>query len=157
VHSFAFMSSDSLQTYMAGRPTLEQFTEIARREFAFLVSEFGLCEEPVPDSKLENRFQVRFVGPACRVSVEGRSFGVAVGVKFQRLGGGHANLSEILPVECQAEAEPLRHPGDQRELLRIAALLVRRHAGAAIRAEPEVYQAAEAIRAETLRKSGQRL
>jgi len=78
---------------------------------------------------------VRFVGSACRIVVEGLSFGASVGVMFERLSGGRAQLFDILAVRCPAAAEPFRHFGDQRALLHHAALSVQQHALDAIRGE----------------------
>ncbi len=127
-------------------PSLDEFTCTARREFAFLVSELDFAEEPMPASEFGNVFQVRFIGSDCRVVVEGRSFGHAVAVTFERLSGGWGRLLDIMSLRCPSEAEPFRRFGDQRMLLKHAARCTRQHASDALRGEAEIYSAAEAQR-----------
>lgn len=127
-------------------PSLDEFICTARREFAFLVSELDFAEEPRPASEFGNAFQVRFMGSGCRVVVEGRSFGHAVAVTFERQSGGWARLLDIVSLRCPSEAEPFRRFGDQRILLKHAARCTLEHASDALRGEAEIYAAAEAQR-----------
>jgi len=127
-------------------PSLDEFTCAARREFAFLVSELDFAEEALPVSNVANPFQVRFIGPGCRVVLEGRSYGRALAVTFERLSGGWARLLDIMTLRCPSEAEPFRRFGDQRILLMHAARCTLAYASDALRGEAEIYAAAETQR-----------
>jgi hypothetical protein len=140
------MPQFSPQDYLSNRPTLDEFIAHAQAEFSFLASDFGFTEEPIRHSARENPFQVRFVDSVCRIVIEGRSFGASVGVMFERLAGGRAQLLDILAVRSPPAAEPLQKFGDQLALLHVASSLVRQHALDAIRGDSEIYDAAEAHR-----------
>jgi hypothetical protein len=61
-------------------PTLEDFHRCARREFHFLVVEFGFREQALPRHRHLNQFQVRYRNATTVVEVEGTNWGYGVNV-----------------------------------------------------------------------------
>jgi hypothetical protein len=64
-------------------PTLDEFLRCARREFDFLVSQFGFHEEPVSGRGRSNEYQVRYAARTTRVIVEGVNWGYGVDVRLE--------------------------------------------------------------------------
>jgi hypothetical protein len=110
------------------------------------MTELGFVVEPLPIEQPQNQFQVRFVGPATRVIVEGRAWGESINVKLERLAGRWSHLTDILALRSPDSAAPFFKFGDQRVLLRYAASMMRQHALDALRGEPDIFQAAETHR-----------
>jgi hypothetical protein len=61
-------------------PTLEDFLRCARREFNFLVVEFGFLDQALSKRRDVNPFQVRFRNATTLVEVEGINWGYGVNV-----------------------------------------------------------------------------
>lgn len=65
-------------------PTLKDFLQCARREFDFLVAEFGCREQALPRQRDVNQFQVRYRNSTTLVEVEGINWGYGVNVLLAR-------------------------------------------------------------------------
>lgn len=119
---------------MTTSPLLAEFLSTARREFGFLVSEFGFTEQP-DTSPYPNPFSVHYATPTTAVSVEGINWGCGVQVMLYAV----SPLPGIPPyvplwalVEHRAPEESQSPPGQLAQLAYYACLL-RRHGADVLR------------------------
>ncbi|HAV78137.1 MAG TPA: hypothetical protein DCX53_12380 [Anaerolineae bacterium] len=61
-------------------PAIENFKNICRNEFSYLLTEYGFQEEDATLREFENEFQIRFVRPDLTVVIEGIHYGSAATV-----------------------------------------------------------------------------
>ena len=109
------------------------------REFAFLTEQFGFGTEPLPTSEIINPVQVRFVSPTTRVRVEGRCWGESIWVSLESLSGCWARLADILAVRSPELVTLFTQRGDQRVLLRRAAISTKEHASDVLRGDFSLF------------------
>jgi hypothetical protein len=81
---------------MTTSPSLSDFLSTARREFSFLVSEFGFVEQP-DNRPCPNAYSVCYATPTTAVTVEGTNWGFGVQVM----------LRSVLPVPGAPQEVPL--------------------------------------------------
>jgi len=62
---------------------IENFKNICRNEFGYLLTDFGFREVAMPPGEFENEFKIRFVRQDLAVIVEGIHYGTAVMVYLQ--------------------------------------------------------------------------
>ncbi len=118
-------------------PSLDEFKAACRREFAYLIDEFGFVEEPLPqgrllasycielpEGKFINGFAVWFWNGSLRIIVEGVNWGLHADMAFetadgQRIGFGHvvAQFRGSLP------KLPATSGGQLQDIKRLALLL----------------------------------
>jgi hypothetical protein len=136
-----------------GSPSLAQFLEVARREFAFLVAEFSFSEvEAGP-----NAFGVRFVNSTTRVEVGGVNWGGSVQTIVSPLSPLPDVPSQIplwALVELRAPQESLNSPG-QLAQLHLHALLLRKCAAASLVGNFSDFDAAADILGRHFKESNQ--
>ncbi len=75
------MKDESMQS------AVENFKNICRSEFGYLITDFGFREIDYPLSEFENEFKIRFVRHDFTVIVEGIHYGTAATVVLQDLKG----------------------------------------------------------------------
>ena len=78
---------------MATNPTLEEFISTTRKEFSFLVSDYGYAEAPTDND--ENIFLVKFENRQVRVSIEGINYGFGVQVMLTNMAAGKNEVAEV--------------------------------------------------------------
>ncbi|BBO87012.1 hypothetical protein [Desulfosarcina ovata] len=62
---------------------LQHFRSVCRREFQFLIDEFGFASAPLPKGKYVNQFQFRLSNGAITLVVEGVSYGMDAMVSLE--------------------------------------------------------------------------
>jgi hypothetical protein len=82
-------------------PGAQEFREICRREFAYLLTEYGFVELP-PDG--DDPYLVRFENATTQVSIVGRSFGYSLDVYVDRAG---ARTHPLLPASRSHDVQDL--------------------------------------------------
>ncbi len=125
-------------------PSLDTFLAAARREFAFLISDFGFTEQALPNAAHINPFKVTFVSDSTRVTVEGINWGV----------NSHVMLHSLSPVPDVPSRVPLwaivelrapderESPAGQIAQLGRDATLLRRYASDVLQGDFSVFPAA---------------
>jgi len=105
-------------------PSLEQFVEACRREFAFL-RELGYSER---DDDPDDRFRVRFSNGQLTLTVRGENWGQHAGVTLVRADGREAPVWWFVP-EAERSTRPPFEPTGFRQLddIRITALTMLRY------------------------------
>ena len=93
---------------MLTNPTKEEFLSNARKEFAFLIREFG-CTEKKPEVD-ENDFCVKYENDSVQVKIEGINWGFGVQVLIKRLDIPGGEMSQI-PLWA---IEEVRNPGKRK-------------------------------------------
>jgi hypothetical protein len=128
-------------------PSLDAFLAAARREFAFLISDFGFAEQSLPNGRNTNPFKVAYVNHSTRVTVEGINWGVNTHVMLHSV----SPASDVPPrvplwaiVELRATDEPESPAGQIAQLHRDAELL-RRHAFDVLHGDFGVFPAASRV------------
>jgi hypothetical protein len=128
-------------------PPSNEFSERARREYRFLVDEFGYSE--VPESS--NPFEVGYVNPTLLVSIEGINWGFGIHILFTPVRSGSDQLGETVPlwaiaqVRCPVELEKSRHVAGQLALLSCYSRLLRECATDVLQGDLSIFPAARAI------------
>ena len=132
---------------MSTNPSLDTFLKAARREFAFLISDFGFTEQALPDATHINPFKVTFVSDSTRVTVEGINWGVNSHVMLHC----RSPAPDVPPrvplwaiVELRAPDERESPAGQIAQLSRDSTLL-RRHASDVLHGDFSVFPAAARI------------
>ena len=131
---------------MTTSPSLADFLSTARREFSFLVAEFGFTEQP-DTSPYPNPFSVHYATPTTAVTVEGINWGCAVQVMLHAvspLPGTPAYVPLWALVEHRAPDESQSPPGQLAQLADYASLL-RRHAADVLRGTFTAFPAAQRV------------
>jgi hypothetical protein len=125
-------------------PSLEEFRNRARQEFAFLQQEFGFSEEPIPsvEQPYLNPYAVWFKSPSTRVVVEGLDYGMSARVALGKAGPPAAfanyDLGDLLGVRRGGIAAS-RPPGGQLEQLTYYAAALRDNAADVLRGDHSVF------------------
>lgn len=127
-------------------PSLDQFLSTTRREFAFLVEEFGFIEHP-DKSKYPNPFSVHYISATTTVAVDGINWGFGVQILLScRLkptaAGRRAPLWAIVRLRAPHEPEPI---SAQLQNLARDAVLLRSYAADVLRGDFTCFPAANAI------------
>ena len=142
-------------------PSVKKFLTAARREFSFLVSDFGFVEEHLPIDPKKNPFKVAYTTDTTRVTVEGINWGTNVQVMLLAV-TPTSNVPARVPfwavVEVRAPHERDLPAGQLLQLTHNARLL-RLYASDILRGDFSVFPAACRIidkHAETLAQPPQR-
>lgn len=83
---------------MTPSPTHDEFMAATRAAFAFLETELDCVEQPVPKSRYENEYQVRFASTTTRIDIEGHSYGFAANVLVHRLSPDTGEPIDMVPL-----------------------------------------------------------
>ena len=142
-------------------PSLDIFLAAARREFAFLISDFGFTEQPLPNASI-NPFKVVYISDSTRVAIEGINWGVNTQVMLHSLAPapdapGRVPLWAL--VELRAPRDERRSPNGQIAQLSHDASVLRRYASDVLRGDFSAFPAALRIvedHAATLSQPGTR-
>jgi hypothetical protein len=126
----------------------EEFKHLCFKEFAFLTEQFGFSSEPLPTSEITNPVQVRFVSLTTRVRIEGRAWGESIWISLESMSGRWARLVDILAIRSPQLIAQFRQRGDQRVLLRQAAIAVRENASDVLSGDFSVFDIVETHRKE---------
>lgn len=132
---------------MTINPPLNEFLECARREYRFLVDEFGYSE--VAQSR--NHFEVDYVNSTLLVSVEGINWGFGVQILLTPLRSGVAQHGEAVPLwciaqlRCPVELEQSHHISGQLPLLASYARILRSCATDVLRGDLGIFPRARAV------------
>lgn len=115
-------------------PLLADFLSTARREFSFLVSEFGFTEQ-LDISPYPNPFSVHYATPTTAVAVEGINWGCGVQVMLHAVSPlegipPYVPLWALVEHRAPEESQP---PTGQLAQLSCYASLLRRHAADVLR------------------------
>ena len=78
-------------------PSLAEFTDSARREFKFLVEDFGFGEASPLAKQYQNPFEAHFERAGWRIIVEGLSYDFCAGVSIRDPDGRQAFFGHIVP------------------------------------------------------------
>ena len=106
-------------------PTLEQFKDACRREFAFLF-ELGYAELQDPDSA--ERFKLRFSNGTLNVTISGENYGQHAGVSFFHMDGREAPPVMFVPWSERTWRPSFDSTGfSQLDDIRIEALRIARY------------------------------
>lgn len=106
-------------------PTLAQFKDACRHEFAFL-RELGYSE--LPDTDPADRFEVRFSNGVLTLSVRGENWGAHAGVRLVDAAGREAPVGWFVPVSERKNRWPFDSTGfSQLDDIRRAALIMSRY------------------------------
>jgi hypothetical protein len=127
-------------------PSLDTFLAAARHEFAFLVSDFGFAEAPLPETSI-NPFKVVYISDSTRVTVEGINWGVNVHVTLHSLSPRDDTPARVplwALVELRAPRERESPAGQLAQLHRDAASL-RNYASDVLRGDFTAFPAASRI------------
>ena len=131
---------------MTTSPPLADFLSTARREFSFLVSEFGFAEQP--DTRpYPNSYSVHYATPATAVTVDGINWGFGVQVMLHAvspLPGTPPYVPLWALVEHRAPDES-QSPSGQLAQLTYYASLLRRHAADVLRGTFTAFPAAQRV------------
>jgi hypothetical protein len=107
-------------------PTLEEFKQACRGEFAFLVQSYGFHEAtPEPTSR---KFVVRFEKDELGVEILGEGYGTAASCQLTRAGRGPLALIYLVPASDRPSRSAKRDRMSQRDHVRELAQLARAHA-----------------------------
>ena len=109
------------------RPSLEQFKEASRREFAFL-RELGYSELQDPD--LAEHFKVVFSNGTLTLSIRGENWGAHAGVSLVHKDGREAPVGWFIPVSERGSRPAIDATGfpqldDIRRVARVISLYCR--------------------------------
>ena len=81
---------------------VENFKNICRSEFSYLLADFGFREVDIPPGEFENEFKIRFVRHDLTIVVEGIHYGTAAMVYLRDPRG-----REIFPILLKPDFRPL--------------------------------------------------
>src|SRR5271157_4518924 len=104
-------------------PSLEEFKNTCRKEFDFLIRDFGFEEQKLSaDDK--NQFKIIFSRSDLQVMIEGQSYG-SVAYMYLKNASGRGILADYLDPQFQPFAE--RKYDGQIEDIKKASILLRQH------------------------------
>jgi hypothetical protein len=129
-------------------PSLDAFLAAARREFAFLVSDFGFTEQALPDATNINPFKVAYVSDSTRVTIEGINWGMNSHVMVYFLSPTSDTPARVplwALVELRAAPDDRQSPSGQIAQLSHDASLLRRYASDVLRGDFSAFPAASRI------------
>lgn len=128
---------------MTTSPSLDDFLSTARREFGFLVSDFGFAEHP-DRRTYRNPFSVHYESPMTAITVDGLSYGFGLQVLLHHVfppSGAPSTVPLWALLEHRAPDEAQRISGQLLQLALSAALL-RAHASDVLRGDFTSFPAA---------------
>ena len=129
---------------MTTSPPLNEFLECARREYRFLIDDFGFAETP----QSHNPYEVDYMSDSLLVAVEVINWGFAVQILFAPLRSGAALRRDAVPLwaiaqlRCPQELEQSHRVSGQLALLACYARMLRLCASDVLRGDFTIFPAA---------------
>lgn len=112
-----------LKATMDENKNLEEFKNICRNHFGFLVTEYGFSELPLPNEEFINKFQVRYGHDPLTVVILGEGYGTIASVSFHFKEGGRFGYQQFLPGGVPRKRKIKEQT--QEEQIRVAADLIK--------------------------------
>jgi hypothetical protein len=132
---------------MSKPPSIKRFRDAVRREFSFLIDDFGFTEERLPRDPEKNAFKVAYANATTRVTVEGINWGENIQVMLFALSAppdipARVPLWAIIEVRAPQERDL---PGGQLPQITRNAAVLRQYASDVLRGDFSVFPAARQL------------